>query len=50
MTENETRFQARLRSGEPILIVEVAPPKGGDPAPLRAARETVCRERSMRSD
>jgi hypothetical protein len=37
MTENETRFQERLRSGESILIVEVAPPKGGDPVPLRSA-------------
>ena len=37
MTENETLFQAKLRSGKPILIVEVAPPKGGDPAPLRIA-------------
>ena len=37
MAENETGFQARLRSGETILIVEVAPPKGGDPAPLRSA-------------
>jgi len=37
MTENETRFQTKLRSGEPILIVEVAPPKGGDPTPLRSA-------------
>jgi methylenetetrahydrofolate reductase (NADPH) len=37
MTENETRFQTRLRSGEPILIVEVAPPKGGDPIALRSA-------------
>ncbi|MEW6668424.1 MAG: methylenetetrahydrofolate reductase [Thermodesulfobacteriota bacterium] len=36
MTESETRFQARLRSGKPVLIVEVAPPKGGDPAPLRS--------------
>jgi methylenetetrahydrofolate reductase (NADPH) len=37
MTESETRFQARIRSGEPLLVVEIAPPKGGDPAPLRAA-------------
>jgi methylenetetrahydrofolate reductase (NADPH) len=37
MTESETRFQTRIRSGEPLLVVEIAPPKGGDPAPLRAA-------------
>ena len=37
MTESETRLQARINSGQPILVVEVAPPKGGDPAPLRAA-------------
>jgi methylenetetrahydrofolate reductase (NADPH) len=37
MMENETRFQTKLRSGEPILIVEVTPPKGCDPTPLRSA-------------
>jgi len=37
MTESETRFRGRIRSGEPLLVVEIAPPKGGDPAPLRAA-------------
>jgi methylenetetrahydrofolate reductase (NADPH) len=37
MTESETRFQGRIRSGEPLLVVEIAPPKGGDPSPLRAA-------------
>ena len=37
MTESETPFQARLHSGKPILVVEVAPPKGGDPVPLRSA-------------
>lgn len=37
MTEKETGFQARLRSGEQVLVVEVAPPKGGDPIPLRSA-------------
>jgi methylenetetrahydrofolate reductase (NADPH) len=36
MTENDTRFQGRLRTEETILIVEVAPPKGGDPGPLRS--------------
>lgn len=37
MTESETRFQARLRSVDPILVVEIAPPKGGDPVALRSA-------------
>lgn len=35
MTESESRFQARLRGGERVLVVEIDPPKGGDPAPLR---------------
>jgi len=34
--ESETRLHARMNSGQPILVVEVMPPKGGDPAPLRA--------------
>jgi methylenetetrahydrofolate reductase (NADPH) len=37
MTESETGLQARIHSGEPILVVEVTPPKGGDPGPLRAS-------------
>ena len=37
MTDSESRLQARINSGQPILTVEVAPPKGGDAAPLRAA-------------
>jgi methylenetetrahydrofolate reductase (NADPH) len=36
MTEMGTPFQERLRSGDPLLVVEVAPPKGGDSAPLRS--------------
>jgi methylenetetrahydrofolate reductase (NADPH) len=39
MSESETKLHARIRSGEPILVVEVAPPKGGDAAPLRAAAQ-----------
>ncbi|RJR53406.1 MAG: methylenetetrahydrofolate reductase [Desulfobacteraceae bacterium] len=35
MTEKETDFKARLRSGEQVLVVEITPPKGGDPVPLR---------------
>ncbi len=37
MTTSETKFQSRISSGVPLLSVEIAPPKGGDPAPLRAA-------------
>ncbi|MCX5759359.1 MAG: methylenetetrahydrofolate reductase, partial [Candidatus Hydrogenedentes bacterium] len=37
MTESTTRLQAKIGSGEPLLVVEVVPPKGGDAAPLRAA-------------
>jgi len=37
MAGSESRLQTTIRSGEPILVVEVAPPRGGDPAPLRAA-------------
>ena len=37
MTESETGLQARIDSGRSILVVEITPPKGGDPAPLRAA-------------
>ena len=37
MTESESRFQAKIRSGEPVLVVEITPPKSGDPAPVRAS-------------
>ena len=37
MTESESRFQAKIRSGEPLLVVEITPPKSGDPAPVRAS-------------
>jgi methylenetetrahydrofolate reductase (NADPH) len=37
MTESETGLQARIRTGQSILVVEITPPKSGDPAPLRAA-------------
>ena len=37
MTENKSSLQARIGSGDPILIVEVTPPKGADPEPLRAS-------------
>ena len=36
MAEEETVLQERIDSGKPILIVEIPPPAGGDPAPVRA--------------
>lgn len=36
MTESESRFQAKIGSGGPLLVVEITPPKSGDPAPVRA--------------
>lgn len=35
MAETETLFQARIASGKPVLVVEIAPPKSGNPASLR---------------
>ena len=37
MTTSETEFQSRISSGAPLLTVEIAPPRGGDPAPVRDA-------------
>jgi methylenetetrahydrofolate reductase (NADPH) len=37
MAASESRLEERISSGEPILLVEVVPPKGANPAPLRAA-------------
>ncbi len=37
MTETETRLQARISSGKPVLIVEIEPPRSGDAGPLQAA-------------
>ena len=36
MAEAKTTLQERLESGKQIIVAEVAPPKGADPAPLRA--------------
>jgi methylenetetrahydrofolate reductase (NADPH) len=36
MTIEKTALRQRIESGKPILIVEVSPPKGGDPDPMRA--------------
>jgi len=35
MTESESRFQAKIGSGEPLLVVEITPPNSGDPGPVR---------------
>ena len=37
MTQDKTGLQARIESNQPILVVEMSPPKGGDPEPVRAA-------------
>ncbi len=37
MAEEKTQLQQRIDAGEPILLAEIAPPKGSDPAPLLAA-------------
>ena len=37
MTDSESRFQAAIRSGASVLVVEVTPPATGDAAPLRAS-------------
>lgn len=37
MALEKTAFQKRIESGGQILVAELSPPKGGDPAPVRAA-------------
>ena len=37
MVEGKTQLQQRIESGEAILLAEIAPPKGSDPAALHAA-------------
>ncbi len=39
MADSETRLQARIGSGEQVLLVEIAPPKGADPAALKASAQ-----------
>jgi len=36
MSENIATLEERIRSDASILVVEISPPKGGDPAPLQA--------------
>ena len=37
MSTQPTRLQERIASGKPILLAEITPPTGVDPAPLQAA-------------
>jgi methylenetetrahydrofolate reductase (NADPH) len=41
MTEQKTKLQTKIGSGEPILVIEIAPPKSGDPAPVRATAKRL---------
>ena len=36
MTTNKTGLHQRIEAGKPLLLAEVSPPSGADPAPLRA--------------
>jgi len=40
MAIEKTDFQKRIESGKPILIAELSPPKGADPAPVRTAAKS----------
>ena len=37
MAGEKTGLQRRIESGKPLLLAEISPPRGGDPAPLREA-------------
>ena len=37
MAIEKTELQKRIESGKPILLAELTPPKGADPAPVRSA-------------
>jgi len=37
VTAKETALEKQIKSGDHILIVEIAPPQSGDPAPVQAA-------------
>ncbi|MBI5576807.1 MAG: methylenetetrahydrofolate reductase [Deltaproteobacteria bacterium] len=37
METEKTDFQKHIESGKPVLLAELSPPRGADPAPLRAA-------------
>ena len=41
MTTQGTRLQERIAAGKTILLAELAPPRGADPAPLRAAAKRL---------
>jgi methylenetetrahydrofolate reductase (NADPH) len=40
MAIEKTDFHKLLESGKPVLIAELSPPKGADPAPVRAAAKS----------
>ena len=35
----ESQLQSKISSGAPILTIEITPPKGADPAPVREAAQ-----------
>ena len=35
VSNTTTTFQERIASGEPLLVAEISPPQGADPAPVR---------------
>jgi methylenetetrahydrofolate reductase (NADPH) len=37
MVLEKTELHKRIESGKPLLVAEMSPPRGGDPAPVRAA-------------
>src|SRR6202140_5549074 len=37
MALEKTELHKRIESGKPVLVAEMSPPRGGDPAPVRAA-------------
>ncbi len=41
MALEKTELHKRIESGKPLLIAELSPPKGADPAPVRAAAKSL---------
>jgi methylenetetrahydrofolate reductase (NADPH) len=39
MSDQKTELKKRIEAGKPLLLAEVSPPHGADPAPLRAAAQ-----------
>jgi methylenetetrahydrofolate reductase (NADPH) len=40
MSQSTTSLQERIASGKPLLVAELSPPRGADPAPLRATAKS----------